>query len=463
MIETAESDNAPARAILTVSQLNREIRELLDGALPLLWIEGEISNLARPASGHVYFSLKDSRAQVRCALFRQRAGLLRFRPENGQQVLVRARVSLYEPRGDYQLLIESMEAAGDGLLRRRFEQLRQKLEAEGLFRDERKQPLPRLPRRIAVVTSPSGAAIRDVLQVLRRRFPGIPVRIYPVPVQGQEAVAEIVRMLRLADADAANDVLLLTRGGGSLEDLQAFNDEAVARAVIACRHPVVSAVGHEIDVTISDLVADMRAPTPSAAAELLSPDRNHWLRQLGALHDRLRALQSRRLTRDRDRLRGLQRRLQRQHPGRRLQDRAQRLDQLELALRRRLRQALQNRSQRLQALSQRLHLRHPRAGVEQACRQLEALGKRLERVQRVQLERMHQRFAGASRALESVSPLATVSRGYAILAHEDGRLIRQVAEVRRGERVNARLADGRLQLEVCEALGEAGAGGQDQV
>ena len=456
MTRITESNSTPGRAILTVSQLNREVRDLLDGALPLLWVEGEISNLARPASGHVYFSLKDARAQVRCALFRQRAGLLRFRPENGQQVLLRARVSLYEPRGDYQLLVDSMEAAGDGLLRQRFEQLRQKLEAEGLFREERKRPLPRLPRRIAVVTSPSGAAIRDVLQVLRRRFPGIPVRIYPVPVQGQDAAAEIVRMLRRADADAANDVLLLTRGGGSLEDLQAFNDEAVARAVVACQHPVVSAVGHEIDVTISDLAADVRAPTPSAAAELLSPDRMHWLRNLAALRDRVLAQQTRRLNQNRDRLLGLHGRLQRQHPGRRLEERAQRLDRLELTLLRRMRQAVDVRLDRLRALKQRLRLRHPGTALRQGRQRLDTLAQRIARAQWIQLERLRHQLGSVSRALENVSPLATVSRGYAILSNNDGRLIRHVGQVSRGERINARLTDGQLRLEVHEAVRNTG-------
>ncbi|MCK8515567.1 exodeoxyribonuclease VII large subunit [Methylonatrum kenyense] len=450
-----DTGNGTGRAVLTVTQLNREIRELLDGALPLLWVEGEISNLARPASGHVYFSLKDARAQVRCALFRQRAGLLRFRPENGQQVLVRARVSLYEPRGDYQLLIDSMEAAGDGLLRRRFEQLRQKLEAEGLFREERKRRLPRLSRRIAAVTSPSGAAIRDVLQVLRRRFPGIPVRIYPVPVQGQDAATEIVRMLRIADADPENDVLLLTRGGGSLEDLQPFNEESVARAMVACRLPVVSAVGHEIDVTISDLAADVRAPTPSAAAELLSPDRLHWLRNLTALHDRLAGQQRRRLAREHERLLALDGRLQRQHPGRQLLDRAQRLDRLELSLQRRMHQCIQDRRRRLQTVDQRLQLRHPGSAIRQGRERLLALSRQLLRGQRGQLERLRQRFGRAGHALENISPLATVSRGYAILARDDGRVVRSVGDVSQGQQVSARLADGQLRLEVLGSASKA--------
>ena len=265
------------REIFTVSDLNREARELLEGHFPLVWVEGEISNLARPSSGHIYFSLKDEAAQVRCAMFKMRNRLLNFQPENGQQVLARARISLYEARGDFQLIIEHMEETGDGALRRQFELLKHKLFEEGLFDESHKRELPSLPTRLGVITSPSGAAIRDILSVLKRRFPGIPILIYPVPVQGNEAPPAIIDAIKTAGIRKDCDLLILARGGGSLEDLWAFNDESVARAIYHCPIPVVTGIGHEIDFTIADFVADFRAPTPSAAAEYISPDQNEWL------------------------------------------------------------------------------------------------------------------------------------------------------------------------------------------
>lgn len=277
----------PARRVLSVSQLNREARALLEGGFPLIWVEGEISNLSRPVSGHVYFSLKDAAAQVRCTLFRNRATLLRFKPQDGLHVLMRARVSLYEARGDFQLIVEHMEEAGHGALQRAFEELKQKLAKQGLFDAAHKNLLPAVPRRIGVVTSPSGAAIRDILSVIRRRHAAVRVIIYPVPVQGEGSAEKIAAMIRLAAARAECDVLIVARGGGSLEDLWAFNEEIVARAIYACDIPVVSGVGHEIDFTIADFVADVRAPTPTGAAELVTPDSEAWLRNLRDTHRRL--------------------------------------------------------------------------------------------------------------------------------------------------------------------------------
>ena len=268
--------DTPQRQILSVSQLNRQTRQLLETHLPLIWVEGELSNFACPASGHWYFSLKDEQAQVRCAMFRNRNSRVRLpsggRPGNGLQVLVRCRVSLYEGRGEFQLIVEHMEEAGLGALQRRFEQLKNKLDSEGLFTTEHKQPLPALPRRIGVITSPTGAAIQDILQVLQRRFAAIPVTIYPTAVQGQEAIAGLTHAIEQANDHGSCDVLIVGRGGGSMEDLWAFNEESVARAIFASDIPIISAVGHEVDFTIADFVADQRAPTPSAAAELLSPD-----------------------------------------------------------------------------------------------------------------------------------------------------------------------------------------------
>src|SRR5271168_2194274 len=289
-METAENASPsarPDRDIYSVSRLNREVRVLLERGFGGLWLEAEISNFARPSSGHWYFSLKDAAAQVRCCMFRQRNMLCGFAPLDGQKILVRARIGLYEPRGEYQLIIDHMEDAGLGALKRRFEELAAKLAAEGLFAPERKRPLPKLPRRIGVITSPSGAAIHDILHVLARRLAAIPVLLYPVAVQGAAAAAEIVAALNLAGRRAECDVLILARGGGSLEDLWAFNDEALARAIAACPIPVVSGVGHEVDTTIADFAADVRAPTPSAAAEMVVPDGEEWLRNIRTLGLRL--------------------------------------------------------------------------------------------------------------------------------------------------------------------------------
>ena len=442
---------APERLVFTVSQLNREVRATLEGSFPLLWVEGEISNLARPASGHLYFSLKDSGAQVRCALFRNRARLLRFRPDNGTQVIARGRIGLYEPRGDYQFIIESLEeAGGEGALRRAFEALKQRLAAEGLFDPALKKEPPALPRAIGVVTSPSGAAVRDILTVLRRRFPAIPVILYPSAVQGEGAAEEIASQILTADARAEVDALIVGRGGGSLEDLWAFNEEVVARAIHACRIPVVSAVGHEVDFTISDLVADRRAPTPSAAAELLSPDRAKWSAQLVRENGRLTAAVQRILASRRERLAWIGHRLEQRHPGRRLEQHGQRLDELESRLRRAWEHRHHRRSAHLQGVVEQL-LRHtPSHRVERLQSRHDQLAVRLGAALRLDLERRHHRLAGATRALEAVSPLATLNRGYAISRHPDGRVIRDAVDTVVGERVENLLHRGRLICRVEE-------------
>ncbi|HUL81961.1 MAG TPA: exodeoxyribonuclease VII large subunit, partial [Gammaproteobacteria bacterium] len=317
------------RQVLSVSALNREARLLIEGTFGVVWVEGEVSNLSRPSSGHLYWSLKDANAQVRCAMFRMSNRELGFAVANGQQILVRARVSLFEPRGDYQLIVEYAEEAGEGLLRRRFEELKRKLAAEGLFDPARKIKPPRLPRRIGVVTSPSGAALRDVLIALRRRFPATAVLIYPTSVQGAGAADEICRTLHLADRRADCDVLILTRGGGSLEDLWAFNEEKVARAIAAMKLPVIVGVGHEIDFTIADFAADLRAPTPSQAAELAVPDQAEWLARFARVEQHLVLGARRRLGADQRRFATLAHRLSRSHPGIRLREQQQRLDELE--------------------------------------------------------------------------------------------------------------------------------------
>jgi exodeoxyribonuclease VII large subunit len=450
-------DLAPQREVYTISRLNREARVLLEGRFPLLWIEGEVSNFARPASGHWYFSLKDSMAQVRCAMFRQNNLRLRFRPEDGMHLLVRARASLYEGRGEFQLIVEHAEPAGEGLLRLQFEQLKARLAAEGLFDDGNKQPLPTSPRRVGVITSPTGAALRDILSVLRRRAPNIEVIVYPVPVQGEAAAAQIAAMIALADARAECDVLLLARGGGSLEDLWCFNDERVARAIHACRTPIVSGVGHEIDFTIADFVADVRAPTPSASAELVSPDRREFLDRFRALESRLRQLTLALLSHRRQQLAWLSRRMV--HPGRRLQELAQRLDDVSARLGTAVTSQLQRRHLLLLRQTSRLDAQDPRQRLNLLVHQALQLRHRLAAAMQARLQHAGARVAPLLRALHAVSPLATMERGYAIVADAQSRILRDARNSAPGDRITARLARGELQCTV-DAVIDTGTSGE---
>jgi len=436
---------APERDVYSVSRLNQTARKLLESGLARIWLEGELSNIARPSSGHLYFTLKDSKAQIRGAMFRNRNQLLRFRPEEGMQVLVRAKVSLYEPRGDYQLIAEAMQEAGDGVLQRAFDALKLKLEQEGLFATEGKLPLPALPRRIGVITSPSGAAIRDVLSVLKRRFPAIPVLIYPVPVQGKNAGREIAAMIDTAARRRDCDVLILTRGGGSLEDLWAFNEEIVARALHVCSLPVVSAVGHEVDFTIADFVADQRAPTPSAAAELLSPEQSDWLAQLDALQVRAVRHMQQQLNAARQRLNWLQQRLQFRHPGQYLRQQAQRLDELEQRSRLTIRSYFNNLRSALDAATAALKQNAPSYRSSRGEVQLQALIQRLQTTMNSMLQNRQRQLAVACRSLDTISPLATLERGYAIVTRQvDNRVVLKADSVTAGEQLSARLAQGQL-------------------
>jgi len=441
----AATNNTPGRDIYSVSRLNQEVHDLLDSSFALLWVEGEISNLARPASGHMYFTLKDANAQVRCALFRNRARLLSCRPENGLQVLLRARVSLYEGRGDYQIIAEHMENAGDGALRRAYEELKNKLQKEGLFDPDRKQKLPLLPKQIGVITSPSGAAVHDALSVLQRRFAGIPVIIYPVAVQGADAARQIADMIKRADQRDECDVLLLTRGGGSLEDLMAFNDERVARAIDACNRPLVSAVGHEVDFTIADFVADVRAPTPSAAAELLSPDSQDWLHHTRQLQRRLTQTMQQHTDDLGQSLSWLSSRLTQQHPQSRLQQQMQYADGLETRLKLAIRHQLDRVSSRLVHTHSRLHTVHPDSRINSCQQQLGYLQNRLKQAAHNQINGFRQTLSGLSRALNSVSPLATLERGYSITRKlPDGNILTSVTSLSTGDSVNTRLSDGEI-------------------
>jgi exodeoxyribonuclease VII large subunit len=435
-----------ARDILTPTQLNTLARDLLEGTFPLVWVEGELGNVTRPASGHLYFTLKDARAQIRCAMFKPKSQWLKFAPREGLRVLARGRLTLYEARGDYQLVIDSLEEAGEGALRRAFEELRARLTAEGLFDEARKRPLPAHVQRLAVLTSPTGAAVRDVLSVLQRRFPLLEVDVLPVQVQGETAAAQIVDMLERAVRSGRYDVLLVARGGGSLEDLWAFNDERLARAIAASPVPVVSAIGHETDFTLADFAADLRAPTPSVAAELLVPDRRDLLARVQGLQRRLATTQLQRLRNamqhaDRAalRLNALRPQARLDLFRRRQEDAARRLHALWRDQQARRLAALRHADAILRAHA-------PQRRLEQLRARLLALAPRPQAAVARTLQRDALRLRGLARSLEAISPLATVARGYALVTKEDGTLVRSVAQVQPGERVDAQVGDGRLKL-----------------
>lgn len=435
--------------VFSVTELNELVRDLLEEALPSLWLEGEISNLSQPASGHIYLTLKDEQAQIRAAMFRGNNRRLGFTPRNGVKVLVRGRLSLYTARGDYQLIIDHMEEAGLGALQRAFEQLKQRLQAEGLFAPERKRPLPAVPRHIAVITSPTGAAIRDILSVLARRCPLIPVTVLPVAVQGKEAPPQIIAALAQANRRPEFDVILLARGGGSLEDLWAFNDEGVARAIAASHLPVVSGVGHEVDFTIADFAADQRAPTPSAAAELLSPDQIDWQRRLGHLEQRLGNGMQRRLGALGQQLAQLRARLR--HPGQRVREWQQRVDELEQRLGRSLGHALHLRRLRLDTMTTRLLAASPARTVPALEQRRQQLVMRLNQAMQRRLASDRQRLAVLSARAESVSPLAVLARGYAIVRTEAGEVVRRADQAGPGTRLRIRLHHGELDAAVTES------------
>ncbi len=445
------SEQQTSRDIYSISRLVRETRTILEGSFPLVWVEGEISNLARPASGHIYFSLKDEAAQVRCAMFRSKRQRLRFQPTNGQQVLIRARVSLYEARGEFQLIAEHMEPAGEGALRLAFERLKEKLAAEGLFDAGRKKNLPLLPQQIGLITSPSGAAVRDLLSVLKRRFPAIPAVIYPVPVQGAEAPAKIIRMLQLANRRQECDLLILSRGGGSLEDLLAFNDEAVARAIDASEIPLIAGIGHEIDFTIADFVADLRAPTPSAAAEHAVPDQDEWLKRIAQLFSRLCIRSKQRIKTGQLQLEKLDQRLHRQHPRQRLTQRTLRLDELTQRLLQTQTHQLLKLDNRLQNLQFRLNQQSPILWLERLRTSIDKLDERLHRSLNDKLSKRHNQLGQLARDLDNLSPLNTLKRGYAIVSKPaDGQILRSSVEIQAGELAEVRLAEGHLLCEVKE-------------
>lgn len=434
--------------IYTVSRLNSEVRLTLELQFQQLWLVGEVSNFVAAASGHWYFSLKDQAAQVKVAMFKQANRYATVRPQNGQQVLIRARISVYEPRGEYQLLAEFIEPAGAGLLKQQFEQLKAKLAAEGLFAPERKRPLPANPRRVGVITSPTGAAVRDIITVLARRAPGIELIIYPCQVQGETAAAQLRNMLSTAIRRNEVDVLIIGRGGGSIEDLWCFNDEALARAVADCPIPIVSAVGHEIDFALTDFVADVRAATPSAAAELVSPDQSQYLVALTQLQQRLSRAVRRQLAQQQPRLMQLQQRLQQLHPQRRLEQQQQRLDELQLRLQRRMQQHLQTARRQHSYLQQSLQHLSPAKAIKQQQLQLQQLAKRLQQAQLQHLKQHKFNLIQLSKQLHTVSPLATLARGYSIAFDAQQQVVTRNSQLAPGDKVTVKLAEGAFEAEV---------------
>lgn len=432
---------------ITVSQLNRQAKFILQEHFTGAFVSGEISNLSRPRSGHVYFTLKDQHAQVRCAFFRGRAAQQRYQLREGDAVLVRGQVSLYEGRGDYQIIVSGVQPAGDGALQIAFEALKRKLEAEGLFAPERKRPLPQSVTRLGVITSASGAALQDILQVLARRDPGIEVIVYACTVQGKDVAPEIRRTLHRALQDTTLDALLIARGGGSAEDLWCFNDEQLARDIAAATLPIVSAIGHETDFTIADFVADMRAPTPSAGAEMLSTDQSVWRHRLQQIEQRLVELMRRHWQDRRTRVEHLRLRLR--HPRERIQEQQQRLDEQESRLQRALMVRLAQSRQRLSHQSARLAQASPRHRVARQRQQLAQWEPRLQNAMEHFMSRQRETVNMLARNLHVASPLATLERGYSIILDPQQRnIVRSISQVEVGDQLEHRVSDGTISSKV---------------
>ncbi|ENQ8060704.1 exodeoxyribonuclease VII large subunit [Vibrio parahaemolyticus] len=430
--------------IFTVSRLNAEVRLLLENEMGIVWLVGEISNFSAPVSGHWYLTLKDSRAQVKCAMFRGNNRRVTFKPENGNQVLVKARLSLYEPRGDYQLIIESMQPEGDGRLQQEFEELKMKLAAEGLFAQTNKLTLPEHPKCVGVITSKTGAALYDILDVLKRRDPSLPVVIYPTMVQGEDAAIQIAQAIGRANSRNECDVLIVGRGGGSLEDLWCFNNEILARTIAASQIPIISAVGHEVDITIADFVADVRAPTPSAAAELVSRDNSHKDQSLVAKQHKLASAMRYYLAQQKQQSVQLLHRLERQHPSYQLQRQSQQLDELDMRLRRAMQRFIDTRQQAVERKHHRLQLNSPVKHLAQQKSRLERVEHKLMDAMDRKLLMMRHQLAIAAEKLDTVSPLATLKRGYSITQTDQGKVVTSADDVKTGDLLVTRLANGEI-------------------
>ena len=442
--------------IYSVTRLNREVKAVLEGSFPSLWIKGEISNLARPASGHWYFSLKDAHSQVRCAMFRGRNRALKFSPENGDEVMVYANVGLYEGRGEFQLIVEQMEPSGEGALQKAFEQLKQKLLKEGLFDESHKKRLPAYPHRIGVITSPSGAAIRDILHVLKRRYPAAEVIIYPVPVQGDTAASEIIRtMLNNAESRKEVDVLIIARGGGSIEDLWAFNDEHLARAIHASDIPIVSGIGHEIDFTVADFVADRRAPTPSAAAEIVCIDQNYLLSSLVAHAQLLQQNIAHRVKKAEEKLGSLGKQLK--HPNTIINEYAQTLDYLRLRIEAVNNNLLQTRQVRFSELKNRLLSCSPQLQIKTILIDIEQQRKQICSIITTQLMRHDNRLQYLSNSLHISHPEKALERGYSITRDKaSGKILKQINQMHLEQLLELQLTDGKAECRVKTLTEKAG-------
>lgn len=430
--------------IYSVSQLNQSVRLMLENQLGTVWLTGEISNFSQPVSGHWYLSLKDENAQVRCAMFRMKNLRVSFRPTNGMQVLVRANVSLYEPRGDYQLIIESMHLAGEGLLMQQFEALKLKLAAEGLFAQHLKKNLPHFSKAVGIITSKTGAALQDILHILQRRDPSLKIIIYPTAVQGKDAATDIAQMIELANRRQEVDVLIVGRGGGSLEDLWCFNEEIVARAIFHSHLPVISAVGHETDVTIADFVADVRAPTPSAAAELVSRNQTELLQQLQYRRQRLEIALDRLFAEKQQKLKHSSLRLHNQHPQTQLRIQQQLITQLSHRLQQSLHHRWQKKAENLTALSIRLYKNPLPLRLQQYEQQLAQLKVRLNSHMNLTLSLQQKQLAHLCGKLDSLSPLKVLARGYSITQNQQNLTIRSLKDVNVGEHIKTRLTDGNI-------------------
>lgn len=426
------------QGVFTVSELNRCAKDLLEVHLNMLWVEGEISNYTRASSGHWYFTLKDDGAQIRCAMFRGRNALCRTQPKHGDLVRVRGRVSLYEARGDYQMIVEHLKPSGEGALQQKFEALKLKLQAEGLFDSEHKQALPAHPAHIGIITSATAAALQDALKVFRRRHAGIQLTLIPASVQGQNAAVELIGAIELAQKSQLFDALLLTRGGGSLEDLWSFNDEALARCIYRCSIPIVSAVGHEIDFSIADFVADVRAPTPSAGAEILSPDLSAQINRLNEKADRLKKQGLSITTASLQKLQHLRARLR--HPREKIEQWQQRLDYAQLNLVKQLKARLNEQSQTLEWSSQALLKAKPNTKAQLAT--LKQTTQRLNRALPLLIQSKKNRLCAAADALDLVSPLATLKRGYSITMDKQARVIKSRDDIKHHQELTIKFADG---------------------
>ena len=442
--ETNNQDNHT----FSVSELNFKVKSLLEIHLPLIWIEGEISNLSKPSSGHWYFTLKDEKAQVKCAMFKGRNSRLKFTPQSGDHVKLRAKVSLYEGRGDYQLIAEHMEEAGFGLLQRRFDELKAKLYGQGLFDEGFKKPIPAMPKHIGVITSPSGAAVQDVVSVLKRRFPQAPVTIFASPVQGEEAPEQLIKAIASADAHNKVDVIILTRGGGSIEDLWAFNNEPLARAIYAADTPIVSAVGHEIDFTIADFVADLRAPTPSAAAEIVCPNVQELQARIASLEDKLISSIGNALEAKRTQL--TLTKLKIKHPLDSIYQWMQKVDQLESVMVKAISNRLLLSKNQLKNNNERLFQATPIKHVRQKIQETEMLQRRLKQSIARMISTKKMQLAHQAHILDAASPLSIMSRGYAIATNSSNNIIQSIHNVSPDEVLNLRVQDGNIETKVVK-------------